>query len=280
MPTRFRTASGCEGGVVEELEGADLVDALAQAAEQQRDDVVDEARVDARDEDRRVPGRACGADANAQILGRGQRVVQWVDRGRDDVQSGSQAAFDVVDRLGGPEVARRAVGDRVRVHGKRSGHVVGRTHSAGGQSAQLAGVPADLGRIRNDHARQLEGGIRENDAQRRYPDVARAPDDHAMWHAAHLSRVPPTGSRRYRESRSRRGVDAYEFILPEGRTFAITNYLWHPETYLTALRAAGFRGAAWHPIQVSPEGRHDFAPGFWDDLLAPGAAIGVFDAWR
>lgn len=85
-----------------------------------------------------------------------------------------------------------------------------------------------------------------------------------------------TGPRPYVEG----GAIAYEFILPEGRTFAITNYLWHPETYLTALRAAGFRSAAWHPIQVSPEGRHDFAPGFWDDLLVPGAAIGVFDARR
>jgi SAM-dependent methyltransferase len=76
------------------------------------------------------------------------------------------------------------------------------------------------------------------------------------------------------------GAITYEFNLPEGRSFAITNYLWHPETYLTALRAAGFRRAAWHPLQVSPEGRRDFPSGFWDDLLEPGVAIGVFDAQR
>ena len=85
-----------------------------------------------------------------------------------------------------------------------------------------------------------------------------------------------TGPRPYVEG----GAITYEFVLPEGHSFAITNYLWHPETYLTALRKAGFRSAAWHPLKVSPEGRRDFPPGFWDDLLAPGVAIGVFEARR
>jgi SAM-dependent methyltransferase len=60
----------------------------------------------------------------------------------------------------------------------------------------------------------------------------------------------------------------YEFLLPAGRSFAITNYYWHPETYLDELRAAGFRSAAWHPFELSDEGRASFPAGFFDDLRA------------
>lgn len=58
----------------------------------------------------------------------------------------------------------------------------------------------------------------------------------------------------------------YEFLLPEGRSFAITNFYWRPETYLDALRAAGFRDAAWHPFEVSPDGAEAHPAGFFDDL--------------
>lgn len=60
----------------------------------------------------------------------------------------------------------------------------------------------------------------------------------------------------------------YEFLLPEGRSFAVTNYYWSPATYLAALEEAGFRRPEWHPFQVSPEGRRSMPAGFWDDLLA------------
>ena len=60
----------------------------------------------------------------------------------------------------------------------------------------------------------------------------------------------------------------YEFILPEGRSFAITNYYWRPETYAAELCAAGFSSVAWHPFELSDEGRAAFPAGFFDDLLA------------
>jgi toxoflavin synthase len=61
----------------------------------------------------------------------------------------------------------------------------------------------------------------------------------------------------------------YEFLLPGGRTFAITNYYWQPRTYLQVLAEAGFDGPQWHPLTPSPEGRRSFAPDAWDDLLTP-----------
>lgn len=67
----------------------------------------------------------------------------------------------------------------------------------------------------------------------------------------------------------------YEFPLPEGRSFAITNYYWRPETYVEELRAAGFASATWHPFELSADGRAAFEPGFFDDFVAqqPLAAI-------
>jgi toxoflavin synthase len=60
----------------------------------------------------------------------------------------------------------------------------------------------------------------------------------------------------------------YEFLLPEGRSFAITNYYWRPESYVDALKAAGFREVSWVPFEPSAESRSGFPPGFFDDLLA------------
>jgi len=71
----------------------------------------------------------------------------------------------------------------------------------------------------------------------------------------------------------------YEFILPEGRSFAITNYFWRPETYLAELRAAGFASAAWHPFAVSKEGRDAFPADFFADLLAR-QPLAAFEARR
>jgi len=57
----------------------------------------------------------------------------------------------------------------------------------------------------------------------------------------------------------------YEFLLPEGRSFAITNYYWRPETYAAALETAGFRDVAWQPFDVAP-GAAELPAGFFDDL--------------
>ncbi|HZR83052.1 MAG TPA: methyltransferase domain-containing protein [Candidatus Binatia bacterium] len=60
---------------------------------------------------------------------------------------------------------------------------------------------------------------------------------------------------------------AYEFALPAGRSFAITNYYWRPETYVEALANAGFRDARWVPFEVASEASASFQPGFFGDLV-------------
>ncbi|MEW6268467.1 MAG: class I SAM-dependent methyltransferase [Thermodesulfobacteriota bacterium] len=67
----------------------------------------------------------------------------------------------------------------------------------------------------------------------------------------------------------------YEFLLPEGRSFAITNYYWRPETYAEELQAAGLRDVAWHRFELSPEGARSLPRGHFADLLeaAPLAAF-------
>ncbi len=71
----------------------------------------------------------------------------------------------------------------------------------------------------------------------------------------------------------------YEFLLPEGRSFAITNFYWRPETYLDELRAAGFREVAWHPFELAPDGATAYPEGFFDDLLAA-RPLAAFSAHR
>lgn len=71
----------------------------------------------------------------------------------------------------------------------------------------------------------------------------------------------------------------YEFLLPEGRSFAITNYYWRPGTYLEELRAAGFTAAAWHPFEVASAASREHAPGFFADLVA-GRPLAAFAAQR
>src|SRR5262249_33704388 len=67
----------------------------------------------------------------------------------------------------------------------------------------------------------------------------------------------------------------YEFLLPAGRSFAITNYYWRPETYLAALRQAGLADAAGRPSAPAPDVNGSFAPGHFDDLIGcmPMAAL-------
>lgn len=71
----------------------------------------------------------------------------------------------------------------------------------------------------------------------------------------------------------------YEFLLPEGRSFAITNFYWRPETYLAELRAAGFTTVAWHPFTLSSAGAAAHPSGFFDDLIAA-QPLAAFSAQR
>ncbi len=71
----------------------------------------------------------------------------------------------------------------------------------------------------------------------------------------------------------------YEFLLPEGRSFAITNYYWRPDTYLEELRAAGFSIAGWHPFAVAPHAKRELPDGFFDDLVRD-RPLAAFEARR
>ena len=113
------------GRVVEDLLAVNGPDPGAQSGGDHRERVVAPARVDPADEQRRAallggrgeplhPLRRCGA-----------RVVERVQRRRDDVRAGAQAPFDVGDGLLGPDVAGRHVGDGVAV-GQRRVDVGGR----------------------------------------------------------------------------------------------------------------------------------------------------------
>jgi len=69
------------------------------------------------------------------------------------------------------------------------------------------------------------------------------------------------------------GPITYQFLLPAGRTFTITNYYWTPASYLAGLRAAGCRDAAWHQFEIDPAALQPAA--HWDAFRAtpPCAAL-------
>jgi toxoflavin synthase len=71
----------------------------------------------------------------------------------------------------------------------------------------------------------------------------------------------------------------YEFLLPEGRSFAITNFFWKPGTVLDELFAAGFSEASWHPFALSDEGAAQHPTGFFADLVAA-RPLAAFSARR
>jgi toxoflavin synthase len=72
----------------------------------------------------------------------------------------------------------------------------------------------------------------------------------------------------------------YEFLLPEGRSFAITNFYWHPRTYLELLAEAGFDDAQWHPFVLSPEWLRSLPADAWDELLRPPQPTSALTARR
>jgi SAM-dependent methyltransferase len=105
----------------------------------------------------------------------------------------------------------------------------------------------------NDHTVDGESGVRE-------------------FARHHFRKVGP---RPYREG----SPINYEFLLPEGRSFAITNYYWRPETYAEAMRGAGLSDVAWHPLELSEEGARELPAGHFADLLER-APIAAFSARR
>jgi ubiquinone/menaquinone biosynthesis C-methylase UbiE len=60
----------------------------------------------------------------------------------------------------------------------------------------------------------------------------------------------------------------WEFFLPEGSSFEVTNYYLSVGTMEEAFHAAGLREVRWHAPEVSPEGLRAFGQGYWADFLA------------
>jgi SAM-dependent methyltransferase len=60
----------------------------------------------------------------------------------------------------------------------------------------------------------------------------------------------------------------WEFFLPDGASFEITNYHLGAGTMEEAFRAAGLRAVRWHEPEVSPEGLREFGREHWAEFLA------------
>jgi SAM-dependent methyltransferase len=72
----------------------------------------------------------------------------------------------------------------------------------------------------------------------------------------------------------------YEILLPAGRSFAITNFYWHPRTYLDVLEEAGFDHPQWHPFVLSPEGLGSLPTDAWDEMLRAPQPMSALTAQR
>ena len=72
----------------------------------------------------------------------------------------------------------------------------------------------------------------------------------------------------------------YEFLLPKGRSFAITNFYWRPSTYLEVLAEAGFDQPQWHPFVLSPEGLGSLPSDAWEELLRAPQQMSALTARR
>jgi hypothetical protein len=102
-----------------------------------------------------------------------------IDRRRDDVRAGGEALEHVVDRIAGPRVAGRGVDDAVGLRREHRVDVVRRDDAGPADAREVAGVAADLRRIRDEHAREREVLVRQHGADRRLADVPGSPDDDA-----------------------------------------------------------------------------------------------------
>ena len=102
------------GGVVEDLLGADRVDALGEAREHDRQRVGREAGVDARAEERGAAGAAGVLEAAPDRLGQRRRIDQRHERRRHQVLPRGEDAAHVVERGLQPEIGGAHVRDAVR----------------------------------------------------------------------------------------------------------------------------------------------------------------------
>ena len=165
------------GRVVEELLHADLVDAAANPAHQQRQDVLCPPGIDAGDVEAAAPFCTRLVDPREQSFVRSSGMQQPVDRRRDDAGAGPEARDHVVERVVGAGVTAGGVDHGVGPTGQHGTGVVGRDDTDRLDVGQLTGVAADLGRIADDHVDEFERSMRHHRAQGSAADVAGTPDD-------------------------------------------------------------------------------------------------------
>ena len=184
MPTRFAHRVGLRvGGVVEELEGADLVDALAQAGEQQRDTSLmkpgstPETKIDA------LPAAQAAPMRSRRSSGADSGIVEGVDRAstRRSARRAGSARCRRAPRSGGNRPRRSTRPRRRPRRRRRPRHWSPARRWAAGRTARRRPCrPWPDSRRSRPPARSA--GFGEHDAQRRHADVARAPDDDPARH--------------------------------------------------------------------------------------------------
>ena len=138
--------------------------------------VVAEARVNTVDEDRRAAFVRRRDHVGRHRRGVAVRVLQEDRAGRHDVDPGPQELREVAERLHQPVVGPRGVHDAVRLEGQQRVGVVGRGDAqTAAEPGELAGVLADLVRVRDPDPDQLEVGPGVDAGDRVLADVPRAP---------------------------------------------------------------------------------------------------------
>ena len=191
------------GRVVDDLEDADLVPALAEArrATSGRTSLAKPGSMPEVKNDV-PPARHAVLELVAHLREERLRVHERHDRARHDVLARGEDAADVLDRLEGPQVGGRGVADAVGVEREERVGVVGRAHAGRGGSPQSspASVPG-LRRAVHPHADELELGMVDDAPQREARRRCRcstgsraAPCESPQSNGQFVDSVPPSTS--------------------------------------------------------------------------------------
>ena len=145
------------------------------------------------------------------------RVQQRVERGRHDVGDRPRGSATRSASASSGRVSPVAVYTTASTSSaSATRRVVGGGHAERTDAGELAGVAADLGRVRHDDPDQLEVAVRGHRPDRRPPRVARPPHHHPVRHRRRL-RAPDA-------------ADPYSGIF---------SHHWHHQSGPTRMRSFG-----------------------------------------
>ena len=147
----------------------------ARAAEHERHEVVDPARLDTAVEERRATRTARRLQQVADVGLGGGRIAERRERRRHDVLAGAQTPSDVVGRLAVPVVAGREVSDDLGIDRERRIDVARRDDAGRRQAAEVARVAAFLRHAVHDQAGELEARVLDHRPQRADPHLPGSP---------------------------------------------------------------------------------------------------------